>query len=175
MPDTPTIMNNLIRYGELIANTTQRFVPPEGDAAALPADEPGWEVPLATWLAGRDALRARRHPVAVLLGPDADPAALAQDDGRHIDPTGIAYIAIDFPAYTDGRGYSIAQQLRSRYGWEGELRAVGDILIDTIHYQARCGFDSFVVKEGHDPLKALQALGTFTVHYQREYLRPMAA
>ncbi|ALM84189.1 DUF934 domain-containing protein [Bordetella sp. N] len=174
MPDTPTIMKNLIRYGELVDNTTQRFVPPEGDAAALPPDEPGWEVPLATWLAARDTLRTRQHPVAVLLGPAADAAELA-DGARHIDATGIAYIAIEFPAYTDGRGYSIAQQLRSHYNWTGELRAVGDILIDTIHYQARCGFDSFVVKEGHDPQKALQALGTFTVHYQREYPRPLAA
>lgn len=176
-----TPMKNLIRYGQLETNTTQRYVPAEdGDAgavpaaAALPPDEPDWLVALPTWLAAATALRARRHPVGVLLEPDADPAQLVEEGTRTIDPTGIAYIAVDFPLYTDGRGYSIAQLLRTHYGWEGELRAVGDILIDTIHYQARCGFDSFVVKPGHDPEKALKALAAFSVHYQHGYAEPAA-
>jgi uncharacterized protein (DUF934 family) len=162
---------NLIRHGRLQADTARRHNPDDA-GAALPPDEAGWIVPLAVWLQSRDALRARQHPVAIQLGPDADPADLVDGDARTIDPRGIAYIAVEFPIYTDGRGYSIAQLLRTHYGWRGELRAVGDVLIDTIHYQARCGFDSFVVKPGHDPRKALHALQTFTHHYQRGYKRP---
>jgi len=85
----------------------------------------------------------------------------------------IALIAIDFPIYTDGRGFSLAQIFRNQHGWKGELRAMGDVLIDTIHYLARCGFDSFLVKEGHDPQLALQAFETFTVHYQKSYPQPV--
>jgi uncharacterized protein (DUF934 family) len=168
----------LIRNGQLQADVWRVHAPAstEGSEAAPgddtpPADEPGWIVGLATWIAHRDTLRARRHPVAVLLAPDAKLQEFMGPDG-HLDPTGIAFIAIDFPIYTDGRGYSLAQLLRTRYGWQGELRAVGDVMIDTIHYQARVGFDSFLVKPGHDPHKALAALQTFTVHYQQTYPKP---
>lgn len=173
MPEASNM--NLIRYGKLEANTWQRYAPPEGAEAQLPADEPGWIVPLATWTASSTALRQRKHPVAIMMGPDADPAQLLENGARTIAPEGIAFIAVEFPLYTDGRGYSIAQLLRTHYGWQGELRAVGDILIDTIHYQARCGFDSFVVKEGHDPHNALKALNTFSVHYQHGYATPAMA
>ncbi|KAK76349.1 DUF934 domain-containing protein, partial [Bordetella holmesii] len=76
------------------------------------------------------------------------------------------------PVYTDGRGYSLAQLLRRNFGWKGELRAVGDVMIDTIYYQARVGFDSFLVKPGHDPQQALQAFKTFSVRYQQTYPIP---
>lgn len=172
MPDqTP---ENLIRYGRLQADTTRHYEAAEtDDATSGPPDEPGWIVPLSTWLKARDTLRARRHPVAILLQPDAEPAELLENGSRTVDPTGIAFIAVNFPTYTDGRGYSIAQILRTHHGWQGELRAVGDVLIDTIHYQARCGFDSFVVKPGHDPVKALHALKTFSHHYQQGYAKPV--
>lgn len=163
----------LIRHGRLQANDARVFAP-EPDAepgAQLPADEPGWIVPLPVWAAARDTLRQRQHPVAVLLGPAAKLDELVDDQGR-VDPSSLAFIAIDFPIYTDGRGYSLAQLLRTRHGWQGELRALGDVMIDTIHYQARVGFDSFLVKEGHDPHKALAAFKTFTVHYQQTYPKP---
>ncbi|KOF52135.1 MULTISPECIES: DUF934 domain-containing protein [unclassified Achromobacter] len=164
---------HLIRGGALQQDTARRFTPePEVPAEGqLPDDQPGWIVPLKTWKSSRAALRRHRHPVAILLEPDADLRELADDDGK-LDPQGIAFIAIDFPVYTDGRGYSLAQLLRKRYGWKGELRAVGDVMIDTIHYQARVGFDSFLVKPGHDPHKALNAFKTFTVHYQKSYPAP---
>ncbi|AJG24125.1 DUF934 domain-containing protein [Cupriavidus basilensis] len=181
MPDHPSLppLNNVIRNGQLEADIWRAFVPDKNAPAsasathALPPDENGWLVTLATWRAARDALRLRRHPVAVYLGPDADPEDLLEAGGATIDATGIAHLAIDFPVYTDGRGYSLAQLLRTQYGWGGELRAVGDVMIDTVHYMARCGFDAFAVKPSHDPQAALAALGTFTVHYQKTY--PAAA
>lgn len=167
---------HLIRNGRLEADSARPFVPDPEVAAdgQVPTDEPGWIVPLATWKASRATLRRHRHPVAVLLGPDADLRDLLEADGT-LDPAGIAFIAVDFPVYTDGRGYSLAQLLRTRYHWTGELRAVGDVMIDTIHYQARVGFDSFLVKPGHDPRKALDAFKTFTVHYQKTYRAPAPA
>ncbi|MFQ6685610.1 DUF934 domain-containing protein, partial [Bordetella pertussis] len=115
-----------------------------------------------------------RHPVGVQLPPDARLDELTGPDGE-LDRAALSFIAIEFPVYTDGRGYSLAQLLRRRYGWDGELRAVGDVMIDTIHYQARVGFDSFLVKPGHDPQRALAAFRTFSVHYQHTYPAPLAA
>jgi uncharacterized protein (DUF934 family) len=79
---------------------------------------------------------------------------------------------VHFPQYGDGRGYSLAWLLREEYGWRGELRALGDVLIDTVHYLARVGFDSFVPKPGHDPVEALASLHAFTEHYQAAYPDP---
>ncbi len=170
-----TPRSNVIRNGALEPDTWRAHVAQDNAATVLPPDSPGWLVMLQTWQALRDQLRTRQHPVAVYLAPNADPEALLEPGAAAIDPAGIAHIAIDFPVYTDGRGYSLAQLLRTQYGWHGELRAVGDVMIDTVHYLARCGFDSFAVKPGHDPEAALAALNSFTVHYQRAYRKPFVA
>jgi uncharacterized protein (DUF934 family) len=160
----------MLRDGQIVRDETRLF-DPQLDATSTPPDEPGWVVTLSTWAACREALRSRQHRVGIQVQPDDDIAGLSPADtgSRHVDPSGIAFIAIVFPLYTDGRGFSIAQRLRHEYGWHGEMRAVGDVLIDTVHYLARCGFDCFVLKEGHDPQKALQAVSTFTRAYQRSY------
>jgi uncharacterized protein (DUF934 family) len=75
-------------------------------------------------------------------------------------------IAIEFPSFTDGRGYSSARLLRARFGYRGELRAVGDVLRDQLFYMARCGIDSFALKAGKDIEGALAAFQDFSVTYQ---------
>ncbi|OWW20212.1 DUF934 domain-containing protein [Noviherbaspirillum denitrificans] len=75
-------------------------------------------------------------------------------------------IAIDFPTFRDGRGYSIATLLRSRYGWTGELRAIGDVLRDQLNFMRRCGFDAFAVRADKDIHDALKSFSHYTVRYQ---------
>jgi uncharacterized protein (DUF934 family) len=164
----PAPQPTLIRNGELQVDTWRRFTP--SDDQKLPADNGDWLVPLTVWLEAHAQLRTRQHPVGIFLQPADEPLELA--DHGAFDATGVALIAIDFPQYTDGRGYSIAQILRTRLKYAGELRAVGDVMIDTIHYQARCGFDSFLLKPGHRPEEALAAFNAFTVHYQQTYPKP---
>ena len=110
---------------------------PEG--AAVP--EGPVLVPLTVWLAQRDALAAR-DDVGVWLAGDEEPGELADDIGR------LPLIAVNFPKFADGRGYSIAVLLRSRYGYSGELRAIGDVLRDQFNYLSRCGFDALQPREG---------------------------
>lgn len=74
-------------------------------------------------------------------------------------------IFIDFAGFNDGRGYSFAALLR-RQGFQGELRATGDVFKDVLNYMKRAGFDSFVIKEGKDLLEAAAGLGDFTHPYQ---------
>jgi len=75
-------------------------------------------------------------------------------------------IVIEFPHFTDGRGFSIAAQLRERYQYQGELRASGYLLVDQLFYLKRCGFDSFVFRNPVDADKAVSALADFSVSYQ---------
>lgn len=117
-------------------------------------------VPLAAWKARRDELLARAGPVGVWLKPDEDPAELGSD--MHA----LRLIAVHFPRFTDGRGYSSAVLLRRRHGYRGELRAIGDVGRDQLFYQKRCGFDSFSLAPHRDPEAALAGLETFSVRYQ---------
>ena len=81
-------------------------------------------VPLALWQAAREPLMASRSAaeIAVWLAPDSEPANIVGDFDK------IALIAVDFPVFRDGRGFSIARLLRERYGYKGEIRAIGDAL-----------------------------------------------
>ena len=118
-----------------------------------------WIVPLAIWNEQRAQLSQRSGRDGVLLENTEDPRLLALDFDK------LALIAVNFPKFTDGRGYSIARLLR-RLGWKGELRAVGDVLRDQLFYMTRCGFDAFALRDDQDPQVALTAFGDFSAPYQ---------
>ena len=90
---------------------------------------------------GLDAFLARTDEtgLGVLINPADDVRKLDGHQGR------IALVAVSFPAFSDGRAFSHASLLRSRLGFTGEVRAVGDVLIDQIPLMLRCGIDSFAV------------------------------
>lgn len=96
----------------------------------------------------------------IWLAPTDDPAALIP----HLDA--VPLIAIDFPVFNDGRGYSTAAVLRSRYRYRADLRAIGDVLIDQLFFLRRVGFTSFLLRADQDRAKALEKLRTFSDHYQ---------
>jgi uncharacterized protein (DUF934 family) len=133
--------------------------------ADVPDGEPAI-VPLALWLAQRDALRARGE-IGVWLRPSDEPDPLAADCAA------LPLIAIDFPQFTDGRGYSIARLLRERHGFEGELRAIGDVLRDQLYYLRQCGFNAFAVRADRNLEDALKSLGDFSENYQATWARPV--
>ncbi len=111
------------------------------------------------WNSERESYRSRSGQVGVKLSSDDLPdqiQALAS----------VPLVAIEFPKFTDGRGYSSARLLRERLGYKGEMRAVGEVLRDQLFYMARCGFDSFALKAGKDIEGALAAFDDFSVSYQ---------
>ena len=132
---------------------------------ALPAHG-DFIVPLARWLRERAALLMRRGEVGVCLETDADPGALAADLDR------LKLIAIRFASFTDGRGYTLARLLRERYGYRGELRAVGDVLHDQLYYLSRCGFDAFALRADQNAEQALAAFSDFSEDYQVSVEQP---
>lgn len=132
------------------ADGSQPGIPPNGDVI----------VPLVTWLEQRDALLSRSGRLGVWLDSNEEPALIA-GDLRH-----FGVVAVNFPQFTDGRGYSIARLLRERYRWRGELRAIGDVQRDQLFYLMRCGFDAFVLRKNVDLQSALSAFGDFSEAYQ---------
>jgi uncharacterized protein (DUF934 family) len=104
---------------------------------------------------------------ALRLEPHEDPAAVAGRLGA------VTRVEVNFPKSSDGRGYSIARLLRERHGYRGELRAVGDVQRDQLHYLSRCGFDAFLLRDGEDALGALAALAGFSEAYQSSVERPL--
>lgn len=122
--------------------------------AELPEDER--IVPLAQW----------HGEAGVLLGTADDPASIAGELEK------ISTVAIEFPQFTDGRGYTIARLLRERYGFKGEIRAIGEVLRDNLFYLSRCGFDSFVPSDQSKMEEALKGLADFSDGYQASVERP---
>ncbi|GAA6133343.1 DUF934 domain-containing protein [Oceaniserpentilla sp. 4NH20-0058] len=114
------------------------------------------------WLENIDKLKARGD-VSVFLNADAD-LELLKD---HLNSFPV--IAVNFPAFADGRGYSLARLLKERFGYEGEIRAIGDVLIDQLYFMKRCGFDTYLLKDGLDAQKALNYFSTFSDPYQLAY------
>ncbi len=80
-------------------------------------------------------------------------------------------IEIRFPAFADGRGYSFATLIR-RLGYQGELRATGDVFKDVLFYLKRVGFNSFILKQGKDLDEAKGGLQDFTAGYQASTAEP---
>jgi len=117
-------------------------------------------VTLARYLAERDRLAVRKGPLGLVLASDETPRAIAGEVGR------FALICLNFPKFTDGRPYSAARLLRERYGYRGELRAVGNVLRDQLAFMGRCGFDAFEVPDGVRGLKWLSALNEISVRMQ---------
>ena len=117
-------------------------------------------VPLDLWLEHAHALKARDGGLGVWFESNEEVEAIA-DDLEHVQ-----VIALNFPVFSDGRHYSSARLLRDRYGYKGEIRAIGDVLRDQLFFMKRCGFDAFALREDRDPYEALESLKDFSETYQ---------
>jgi uncharacterized protein (DUF934 family) len=123
-------------------------------------------VPLAVWQAQRERLAARAE-LGVWIGADERPEALKGELGH------FQVVAVDFPKFSDGRGYSIAYNVRRRLGWTGELRAIGDVLRDQLFSMARVGFDAYATRKDRNIHEALKGLTVFSETYQASVDQPL--
>lgn len=121
-------------------------------------------VPVAVWRARRRELVERQYehgwPLGIWLSAEEGPELIENE----LDDFSV--IGIEFSRFSDGRGYSTARLLRTRYGYAGELRAIGDVLRDQLFYLRRVGFDSFAVRADKNIEQALAGLKDFSVVYQ---------
>lgn len=117
-------------------------------------------VPLAFWLENKDELAKREHAVAVQIAADEDVSQLAD----HLQQ--ISMVVLNFDSYVDGRAYSQAYLLRTRYGFDGQIRAIGEVHYDHLNFLARVGVDAFELPQGHDVAAAVAAFDQFSEVYQ---------
>jgi uncharacterized protein (DUF934 family) len=153
-------MPNIIKDRAVVADNWTILRLEEGQApesVTVPAGQ--ILVPLTVWEAQRATL-LERNDVGVWIASHERPEVLKADVAQ------LPVIAVDFPKFTDGRGYSIAWNLRARLGYKGELRAIGDVLRDQLFYMARVGFNAFAIRADRDPHDALKSLSDFSQPYQ---------
>jgi len=136
---------------------TPPSVPAEGDVI----------VPLTLWLARKDALAVRSGRTGVWLESKDGPEAIAADLDR------LPLVAVHFPSLADGRGYSVARLLRERHHYKGEVRAIGAVFKDTLLGMERCGFSTFLLRDGEDADDAITAFDELADHYQANVTQPI--
>jgi uncharacterized protein (DUF934 family) len=153
-----TIINN----GKLVDNHWHTV---GKDATSIPA---GTQLilPVALWLQEIETVKAR-NDIAVWFDSEDLPTQAMADNLQK-----LPLVAVNFPVFTDGRGFSIARLLRERCGYAGELRAIGYLLRDQLCFMKRCGFNSFDLPDNIDPAAALASLDDFTEYYQTSVDQP---
>ena len=160
-------MGTLIKERRIAADNWQLLkLGPEGALPTLPFAG-DVIVPLALWQARQREFPVYLGKLGVWLDSGEGPEEIADDLKL------LALVAVNFPKFGDGRGYSTARLLRERYGYKGELRAIGDVLRDHLLFMKQCGFDSFVLREDQDAAAALAAFDDFTEAYQASVTRPV--
>ena len=145
----------LVRSGRIVDDRYIRV----DDAMPLPGRVPVI-VTAARFLAAPSPLIERDGSLGVLWPNDRRVSELEPWLGH------LALVALHFPKFRDGRAYSQARQLRERYGFRGELRAVGDVLRDQFLFLIRAGFDSLEVKKPDDAAAFADVMRRFSVFYQ---------
>jgi uncharacterized protein (DUF934 family) len=145
----------LLKDGQIIEDSWTHL---SDDAEATPQGDV--VVTLDQWQAGRERLRGHNGRLGLRLKSDQSPALVADDLGH------FELVALEFPRFGDGRAYSYARLLRERYGFTGELRAVGNVLRDQLLFMLRCGFDAFEVANEYAVEAWREALAEFELFYQ---------
>lgn len=128
----------------------------EKDSNSIP--EGAVIVPLAIWQSEKEQLSGREQ-IGVWLDSDESPSLIA-DELEHFQ-----LIAVNFPAFADGRGFSYGRELREKHGYTGEIRAIGQFMRDQLYYLQRCGFNAFELN-GFELEPALNSLKDFSESYQ---------
>jgi uncharacterized protein (DUF934 family) len=157
----------IIKGREVVADDWSVLRLAEGDAPeSVIVPEGKVIVPLSVWLAQKDGLSARAE-LGVWIAADERFEALKGDADR------FAVIAVDFPKFSDGRGYSIAYNVRKRLGYTGELRAIGDVLRDQLFSMSRVGFNAYATRQDRSIHDALKGLTVFSETYQASVDQPL--
>ncbi|MFM1896937.1 MAG: hypothetical protein RLZZ385_2011 [Pseudomonadota bacterium] len=124
-------------------------------------------VPYKLWRFHRQALDDHSGNIAVWFNVDEDVSALGADLHK------MPLIGLNFPVFTDGRAYTSARELRENLGYQGEVRAIGDVLRDQMYYMHRCGINAFLPRHDQDLQDCLAAFDDFKNGYQASPDQPL--
>jgi uncharacterized protein (DUF934 family) len=160
-------MPKLIKDGAIVENTWTLIAKPEGDAAEVAVPAGQVIVPLSVWIAQKNQLQTRKD-VGVWLDSDETADTIGEEANN------LPVIGVNFPGFMDGRAFSTARLLRERYGFKGELRAVGNFIRDQLCYLRRCGVNAFAFVNPEADLEvAVKSLNDFNEYYQASVDQPL--
>ena len=159
-------MPKLIKNGELIQDNWTVLREATGPDILTAVPGKNFIVPLDFWKMYQAKLESYFGDIAIWLDSDEN----VNDIGSDLKQ--FALIALNFPVFSDGRSYTNARELRQHLNYEGEIRAIGDVLRDQMFYMARCGFDSFEIRHDQDPDACLSAFHDFQTGYQSSIDEP---
>lgn len=156
----PSKRNSMVKYIKDRKPDIDDWMPFTGleDGGSLPSGN--IYVPLEEWLAARDTLLTRNGGLGVRISNTDNLEVLKEDINR------LDLIVLEFPKMADGRAFTQARLLREQYGFEGEIRATGDVLRDQLFYMQRCGINAFEIRDDQDLSASLKAFDEMTVTYQ---------
>ena len=117
-------------------------------------------VPIRFWETYKLEIEGYSGQIAIWLDSDETVSDIGPE--LHSFPL----IALNFPVFSDGRSYTNARELRGHLNYQGEIRAIGDVLRDQLFYMSRCGFNTFAIRHDQDPNACIQALSDFSTGYQ---------
>jgi uncharacterized protein (DUF934 family) len=142
----------------------ETFTQKQIDATEIPATGKIL-LPLTVWLAKKETLTARMAAgeIGIVLQTH-EPIENLVD--AFDDLNSLPVIAVYVEIFADGRNFTLGNLLRTRYGFKNELRAVGDVMRDQLYFLKRCGFDSYLIKEGRNAQEAIASLNDFAQPYQ---------
>ncbi|MEW6370647.1 MAG: DUF934 domain-containing protein [Pseudomonadota bacterium] len=161
------VHEQIIRGREVVADDWRVLRLEEGEAAETVVIPEGKViVPLSVWLAQKEML-GQRADLGVWIAADERFESLKGESDR------FKVIAVDFPKFSDGRGYSIAYNVRKRLGYTGELRAIGDVLRDQLFSMSRVGFNAYATRKDRSIHEALKGLTVFSETYQASVDQPL--
>lgn len=155
-------MQHLIKQNQLVENDPWQLYQAE-DTQGLPGHA---LLPISFWAETGGELAESSLPFGAFVAENEGIDALIP----HLE--NIDIIAIAFPKFADGRGFTYARQLRIQHGFKGEVRAYGDIMPDQFAYLERCGFDAFAMRTEQQASTALKIKGLISETYQSDILEP---
>lgn len=160
-------MQKLIKDGVIQENTWTLVAKSEGEASAVAVPAGQVLIPVSVWLAQKEQLQSRTD-IGVWFDSDEAADLIADDANR------FAVIGVSFPLFMDGRSFSTARLLRERYGFKGELRAVGNFIRDQLCYLRRCGVNAFAFANPEADLEeAVKSLADLQEYYQASVDQPL--
>ena len=151
--------NKIIKDGAIVDDNWQVI---DADATEIP--EGAVIIPLSLWNSQKDQL-SQRGQLGVWLNSDESPQLIADSLAN------FEVVAINFPAFADGRGFTYGRELREKHQYQGEVRAIGSFIRDQLFYLKRCGFNAFELT-GVDLETALDSFSDFSDSYQAAIDQP---
>ncbi len=159
-------MPKLIKNGELVQDNWTVLREATGPEVLKAVPGKNFIVPLNFWQLYRDELEDYMGQITIWLDCNEN----VNDIGPDLKQ--LPLIALNFPVFSDGRSYTNARELREHLAYEGEVRAIGDVLRDQLFYMSRCGFDAFEIRHDQDADACLAAFNDFHNAYQGSIEEP---